>query len=63
MATHDDFQQEPAPQAKKSSGSKLLLILGIIGSVYDNSKQVTRVNDTISRLQENGRFAIQLGSK
>lgn len=37
-----------------------LIILGVIGSVYDNSKQITRVNDTISRLQENGRFAIQL---
>ena len=37
-----------------------LIILGVIGSVYDNSKQVARVNDTISRLQENGRFAIQL---
>ena len=37
-----------------------LLILGVIGSIYNNSKQVARVNDTISRLQENGRFAIQL---
>ena len=37
-----------------------VIILGVIGSVYDNSKQVARVNDTISRLQENGRFAIQL---
>jgi hypothetical protein len=34
MASHDDdFQQEPAPQAKKSSGSKVLLILGIIGGL------------------------------
>jgi len=37
-----------------------VLILGVIGTIYDNSKQVTRVSDTISRLQENGRFAIQL---
>ncbi|HEY3968452.1 MAG TPA: hypothetical protein VGM05_28145 [Planctomycetaceae bacterium] len=33
MATHDDFQQEPAPQAKKSSGSKVLLILGTIAGL------------------------------
>ena len=32
----------------------------VIGTVYVNSKQVTRVNDTISRLQESGRFAIHL---
>lgn len=37
-----------------------LLIIGIIGIIYVNSKQVTRVNDTISRLQENGRFAMSL---
>ena len=37
-----------------------LIILGVIGGIYDNSKQVARVNDTISRLQENGRFVIQL---
>jgi type IV pilus assembly protein PilW len=37
-----------------------VIILGVIGSVYDNTKQVARVNDTISRLQENGRFAVQL---
>ncbi len=33
MATHDDFQQEPAPQAKKGSGSKVLLILGTIAGL------------------------------
>jgi len=37
-----------------------MLIVGIIGSIYVNSKQVGRVNDTVSRLQENGRFAIYL---
>jgi len=37
-----------------------MLIIGIIGSIYLNSKQVGRVNDTVSRLQENGRFAIYL---
>jgi len=37
-----------------------MLIIGIIGIIYVNSKQVSRVNDTISRLQENGRFAIHL---
>jgi hypothetical protein len=30
MSTHDDFQQEPVPPAPKSSGSKVLLILGTI---------------------------------
>src|SRR5439155_24800826 len=33
MATHDDFHQEPAPPAKKSSGSKVLLILGTIAGL------------------------------
>ena len=37
-----------------------LLITTVIGTIYLNSKQVTRVNDTISRLQESGRFAIHL---
>ena len=37
-----------------------LLITTVIGTIYVNSKQVTRVNDTISRLQESGRFAIHL---
>jgi type IV pilus assembly protein PilW len=37
-----------------------LLITTVIGTVYVNSKQLTRVNDTISRLQESGRFAIHL---
>lgn len=37
-----------------------LLIVIIIGTIYVNSKQVTRVNDTISRMQENGRFAVYL---
>ncbi|MBI3866587.1 MAG: hypothetical protein HY290_32295 [Planctomycetia bacterium] len=34
MATHDDFSQEPAPTAKKSSGSKVLLILGTIAGLF-----------------------------
>jgi type IV pilus assembly protein PilW len=37
-----------------------LLIVIVIGIVYVSSKQLTRVNDTFSRLQENGRFAIYL---
>ena len=37
-----------------------LLIMTVIGTVYLNTKQVTRVNDTISRLQESGRFVIHL---
>ncbi len=34
-----------------------LLIVTIIGIIYVNSKQLARANDTISRMQENGRFA------
>ncbi len=37
-----------------------LLITTVIGTIYVNSKQLTRVNDTISRLQESGRFVIHL---
>jgi type IV pilus assembly protein PilW len=37
-----------------------MIILSIIGVIYLNSKQLTRVNDTISRVQENGRFVAQL---
>ena len=37
-----------------------LLIISVIGVVYANTKQLTRVNDTVSRLQENGRFVIHL---
>lgn len=37
-----------------------LLILIVIGIIYVNSKQLTRVNDTVSRMQENGRFAVYL---
>lgn len=37
-----------------------MLILAVIGVVYGNTKQITRVNDTVSRLQENGRFVIHL---
>lgn len=37
-----------------------LIITTVIGTIYVNSKQITRVNDTISRLQESGRFAIHL---
>ena len=37
-----------------------LLVISVIGVVYANTKQLTRVNDTVSRLQENGRFVIHL---
>src|SRR3979411_3143108 len=37
-----------------------LLIVSVIGVVYANTKQLTRVNDTVSRLQENGRFVVYL---
>lgn len=37
-----------------------LLIISVIGVVYANTKQLTRVNDTVSRLQENGRFVVYL---
>ena len=37
-----------------------LLIISVIGVVYANTKQLTRVNDTVSRLQENGRFVVHL---
>jgi type IV pilus assembly protein PilW len=37
-----------------------LIITTVIGTIYVNTKQITRVNDTISRLQESGRFAIHL---
>jgi type IV pilus assembly protein PilW len=37
-----------------------LIIITIIGAIYINTKQLTRVNDTVSRLQENGRFVVHL---
>jgi type IV pilus assembly protein PilW len=37
-----------------------LIIVWIAGSLYVTNKQVTRVNDSISRLQENGRFAMHV---
>lgn len=37
-----------------------LLIISVIGVVYANTKQLARVNDTASRLQENGRFVVYL---
>src|SRR5579862_2849621 len=37
-----------------------LIIISVIGVIYVNSKQLTRVNDTTSRVQENGRFVAQL---
>ena len=37
-----------------------LIITTVIGTIYVNTKQITRVNDTISRLQESGRFVIHL---
>jgi type IV pilus assembly protein PilW len=36
------------------------VISGVIGSLYVTNKQVTRVNDSISRLQESGRFAMHV---
>jgi type IV pilus assembly protein PilW len=41
-------------------GSALgLLIVGLIGGLYLNSKQLTRINESVARLQENGRFIVQ----
>jgi type IV pilus assembly protein PilW len=37
-----------------------MVIISVIGVVYANTKQLTRVNDTVSRLQENGRFVVYL---
>ncbi len=37
-----------------------LLIISVIGVIYANTKQLARVNDTASRLQENGRFVVYL---
>ena len=37
-----------------------LIVVWIAGSLYVTNKQVTRVNDSISRLQENGRFAMHV---
>lgn len=37
-----------------------LLIISVIGVVYGNTKQLARVSDTVSRLQENGRFVVYL---
>ena len=37
-----------------------MVIISVIGVVYANTKQLTRVNDTVSRLQENGRFVVHL---
>jgi type IV pilus assembly protein PilW len=37
-----------------------MLIISVIGVVYANTKQLTRVNDNVSRLQENGRFVVYL---
>ena len=37
-----------------------LIIVWIAGSLYVTNKQVTRVNDSISRVQENGRFAMHV---
>ncbi|MDQ2964083.1 MAG: PilW family protein [Pseudomonadota bacterium] len=37
-----------------------MLIIMVIGTIYVSSKQVTRVDDHFSRMQENGRFAIHL---
>jgi type IV pilus assembly protein PilW len=37
-----------------------LVVVGIIGSVYITNKSVTRINDTVARLQDNGRFEVYL---
>ena len=37
-----------------------LIIVGVAGSLYVTDKKVTRVNDALSRLQENGRFAMHV---
>jgi type IV pilus assembly protein PilW len=37
-----------------------LFIISVIGVVYANAKQLARVNDNVSRLQENGRFVVHL---
>jgi type IV pilus assembly protein PilW len=37
-----------------------LIVIGVAGSLYVTNKQVTRVNTSISRLQENGRFAMHV---
>ena len=37
-----------------------LIVVWIAGSLYVTNKQVTRVNDSLSRLQENGRFAMHV---
>jgi type IV pilus assembly protein PilW len=37
-----------------------MLIISVIGVVYGNTKQLSRVNDTVSRLQENGRFVVYM---
>jgi type IV pilus assembly protein PilW len=37
-----------------------LIVVWVAGSLYVTNKQVTRVNDSISRLQENGRFAMHV---
>jgi type IV pilus assembly protein PilW len=37
-----------------------MLVIGIIGIIYVNGKTLTRVNDTVSRMQENGRYAMYL---
>ena len=37
-----------------------MLVIAIIGFIYLNGKQIARVNDSVSRMQENGRFAMYL---
>jgi type IV pilus assembly protein PilW len=40
-----------------------MLVIGITGFIYLNGKTLTRVNDSVSRMQENGRFAMYLIEK
>ena len=37
-----------------------MLVIAVIGIIYVNGKLVARVNDSVSRMQENGRFAMYL---
>ena len=37
-----------------------MLLIAVMGIIYLDAKQLTRVNDSVSRMQENGRFAMHL---
>ena len=40
-----------------------MLVIGITGFIYVNGKTLARVNDSVSRMQENGRYAMYLIEK